>query len=320
MILKGTVSHDGAYRICYLNGKDIVFSGIKSDFFTVKYDYNHLPDNDHTTPVKSKGSYIDMKIVDLALVTGGIVKNDIYHGEKGVLSSFANRIEVILKSAINENPRITRPISGIDYQRIDPSTKSQAIQCADFIKNSFANGNEVVLEVNSYTSQLIFQPDASEAFEETVKELGWLLGFKAQRPEKDFGQGPDVLWEVGDKTYFVIECKNGVTSANPINKHDCNQMNGSIVWFSGKYGDDFKGIPIMIHPKTEFEYAASLDASVGIINGKQLEGLRNEIRKCASSICAGTWGDPATISGILKDNGLTKDGIQKLLLKPNRVE
>ena len=228
--------------------------------------------------------------------------------------------QVILKSAINENPRITRPISGIDYQRIDPSTKSQAIQCADFIKNSFANGNEVVLEVNSYTSQLIFQPDASEAFEETVKELGWLLGFKAQRPEKDFGQGPDVLWEVGDKTYFVIECKNGVTSANPINKHDCNQMNGSIVWFSGKYGDDFKGIPIMIHPKTEFEYAASLDASVGIINGKQLEGLRNEIRKCASSICAGTWGDPATISVILKDNGLTKDGIQKLLLKPNRVE
>jgi len=227
--------------------------------------------------------------------------------------------QIILKSAINENPRIIRPISGIDYQRIDPSTKSQSIQCAEFIKSNFANGNELILEANSYTSQLIFQPDTSEVFEETLKELGWLLGFKAQRPEKEFGQGPDVLWEVGDKTYFVIECKNGVTSDNPINKHDCNQLNGSIVWFSGKYGAEFKCVPMMIHKNTEYEHAASLDEKVGIIDKNKLDDLRFAIRKCTSSIAAGTWGDTTAIGIILKDNGLTREGIQKLLIKPRRA-
>ncbi|HEV2329753.1 MAG TPA: hypothetical protein VGY56_13305 [Verrucomicrobiae bacterium] len=227
--------------------------------------------------------------------------------------------QLILKAAINDNPRIIRPVGGIDYQRINPSNKSQFVQCADYIKSNFENGNELVLEANSYASQLIFQPDAAENFEETVRELGWLLGFKAQRPEKEFGQGPDVLWEVGDKTYFVIECKNGATSENPINKHDCNQLNGSIVWFSGKYGGEFKCVPVMIHRKTDYEHAASLDEKVGIIDEEKLDALRNAVRKCASAIAAARWGDSTAIGAVLNESGLTKEGIQKLLVKPRRV-
>jgi len=91
------------------------------------------------------------------------------------------------------------------------------------------------------------------------------------------------------------------------------------VWFSGKYGAEFKCVPMMIHKNTEYEHAASLDEKVGIIDKNKLDDLRFAIRKCTSSIAAGTWGDTTAIGIILKDNGLTREGIQKLLIKPRRA-
>ena len=223
--------------------------------------------------------------------------------------------QLILRTAIKENPRIIRPIGGIDYQRLAPSVKSQAIQCSEFIKNNFENGNRLILEVDSLLSQLIFQPDTANAFEETLKELGFIIGYNSQRPEKEFGRGPDVLWEAGDRSYFINESKNGVTSNGPINKGDCNQMNGSLVWFAKEY-PGCTAIPLMIHPSNEFEYAASLPANVGIMTGEKLDAFRQAVRQFATASANATWGDPKVIGVILNDCGLTKTSFSKFLKKP----
>ena len=43
-------------------------------------------------------------------------------------------------------------------------------------------------------SDLRFSPDTSNKFEAAVNDLAWFIGISAQRPEKDYGEGPDNLW------------------------------------------------------------------------------------------------------------------------------
>jgi hypothetical protein len=227
--------------------------------------------------------------------------------------------QVILRSAVGENPRVTRPLGGIDYRRLSPSSISQANQCAAFLKSAYHDGNRLIVEVNSYLAQLAFQPDTADAFEEVVKDVGTFLGFSAQRPEKEFGRGPDVLWEVGERTYFIIECKNGVASKQPINKHDCNQLNGSTVWFHEKYDATCSVVPIIIHPVGEYEYAASLDADTRVITEAKLDELRDAIRQFAVAAASGDRGDASKVGGMLQHSGLTKGNFVKFLIAPTRT-
>jgi hypothetical protein len=50
---------------------------------------------------------------------------------------------------------------------------------------------------------------SSNQLEDGMKRLGLFLGFHSERPERDYGVGPDVLWLPNDKYGIVIECKGG---------------------------------------------------------------------------------------------------------------
>ena len=70
--------------------------------------------------------------------------------------------------------------------------------------------------------KLIFEKDTHEEFEEAIKEVLNLIGFIANRPEKETGIGPDDFCVISEKDYLVIECKNE-TVTEKICKHDCEQ-------------------------------------------------------------------------------------------------
>ena len=40
-----------------------------------------------------------------------------------------------------------------------------------------------------------------------MQEIGELLGFEAQRPEKMFHEGPDNLWKVSNNEYLLLSVK-----------------------------------------------------------------------------------------------------------------
>jgi hypothetical protein len=67
-----------------------------------------------------------------------------------------------------------------------------------------------------------------------MHDLGLHLGFSAQRPERDTGEGPDVLWSLGELAYLVIECKSRSTM-DAIWRHDAEQLSHSMDWFDEKY-------------------------------------------------------------------------------------
>lgn len=189
-----------------------------------------------------------------------------------------------LMSAATVNLRITKPIQGISYHKLESGVMDQARICREYFELSFNNPNQIVIEVNGLLESLIFKPDTANSFEESLKRIARFIGFNSQRPEAEYGKGPDLLWEVGGLEYFVIECKNGATS-DTICKRDCNQLNGSGEWFINNYDRTCKFTPILIHPSVKFEYAASPKSNTRIIDEEKLTSLRKNILEFINSLC-----------------------------------
>jgi hypothetical protein len=188
-----------------------------------------------------------------------------------------------LMSAVKDNSQVIHPIEGIQYNRLIPADVSQAQEIVDYIK--LKGPNKYILFVNKLIEQLVFLPGTANTFEQAFMDLAYVIGFRGQRPEKQFRKGPDVLWSVGNSKYFVIECKNGAVT-DQISKHDCNQLNGSINWFYEKYDETNYLVPIMVHKSNKFEYAASPNKDIRIINETTLEYLKTNLKSFANGVAA----------------------------------
>jgi hypothetical protein len=179
--------------------------------------------------------------------------------------------------------------------------------------NKFIEGNELIIWVNGLLDDLDWGEEGSRRFEAAMRELGAFLGFGSERPEDQVGVGPDNLWALGAQRYLVIECKSGAVLAERVGKHDTNQLNGSIVWFGKKYDATSTMTPVLIHPKTVFEHAASPDARIRVINGAGLTRLRDAIRACAVALARkGGFTEAKEVQRQLKFHKLDADQIVAL--------
>ena len=78
-------------------------------------------------------------------------------------------------------------------------------------------------------------PTASAArYEQSLADLGGFLGFDAERPEKVYSKGPDVLWRTDGAFDFVIEAKSKKED-NPLYKNDHAQLLEAEAWFKTAY-------------------------------------------------------------------------------------
>ncbi|HBN8277940.1 TPA: DEAD/DEAH box helicase family protein [Pseudomonas aeruginosa] len=217
----------------------------------------------------------------------------------------------LVLSAANDNPRSLKPIDGIGYHKLEGELLDQARECKNFLQE-FANPNVPIIELNGILEDLRFEPETATRFELAFAQLARFIGFASQRPETESGKGPDVLWRIGPTQYLVIECKNGATT-DTINKHDCNQLNGSGEWFENKYGAEMSYIPVMIHCANKFEHAASPKATIRIMNSEKLDLLKTNIREFIKSVCSqGYIGDETQIRNQLLQLKLRASDFQLL--------
>lgn len=186
-------------------------------------------------------------------------------------------------AALTDNQRLLKPLAGTTYHRLSAPTSGQAATAVQFMTR-FLEGNDIIIWVNGLLEDLQWGEEGSKRFEAAMKDLGSFLGFGSERPEDQVGRGPDNLWALGNSAYLVIECKSGAVLADRISKHDTNQLNGSIVWFDEKYGHTCTRRPIMVHPKTIFEHAASPHPDIRIVNGPGLDKLRDAIKAYSVSL------------------------------------
>jgi hypothetical protein len=191
-------------------------------------------------------------------------------------------------------------------KRALPKT-SQAAAAVTFM-NRFLEKNDLILWVNALIEALAWGEENSKKFEAGMLDLGSFLGFGSQRPENDTGRGPDNLWALGGLEYLVIECKSGAVKANSINKHDCNQLNGSMNWFAGQYDKSCSAAPVMVHPKTMPEHAATLHADSRIITEECLSRLVEAVRNYSIAISQKNgYADPKVVAEQLQHFRLTKN-------------
>lgn len=88
----------------------------------------------------------------------------------------------------------------------------------------------IIAEFDEAVAELV--PEASAGrYEEALANLGTFLGFEAERLEKTYGVGPDVLWRPDGAFDFVIEAKSEKEEGNPLYKKDHAQLLEAEHWF-----------------------------------------------------------------------------------------
>jgi len=91
----------------------------------------------------------------------------------------------------------------------------------------------MVADFDEAVAELV--PTASAArYEEALANLASYLGFDAERPEKVYKKGPDVLWRTDATFDFVIEAKSKKED-NPLYKNDHAQLLEAEAWFKTTY-------------------------------------------------------------------------------------
>lgn len=220
---------------------------------------------------------------------------------------FTNEIDAqqILKSALTSNRRLTKPIDGIDYERLDAKGMEQARECYWKLKPYVGNSNGLLVQANGILDDLAFQPDSANRFESAMQQIAELIGFRSQRPEVEFKRGPDVLWAVGNLQYFVIECKNEAT-ADRVAKHYVNQLGGSMNWFQERYDHSCSAIPIMVHPSRMIELAATAPEGMRVMTADTLHLFKDAVRKFVQSVATSLDKmDSNHLQKLLEHHGLT---------------
>src|SRR5690606_11181516 len=145
-----------------------------------------------------------------------------------------------------------------------------------YLRN-YPNYQDLMLNVEGVLGDLEFGTSA-EKFETAFKELGLMLGFLSERPDKEFKKGPDNLWCGVSNQYFIFECKSEVNiDRQEINKHEAGQMNTHCAWFEGQYGQSTVK-RILITPTKNLSYHADFTHEVEIMKRGKLKSLRSSVK------------------------------------------
>ncbi len=183
-----------------------------------------------------------------------------------------------------QNPSTLRPLSGLTYQRLQVSA-DQAQQAADFLAGRYASAHELRIGIQAIADDLAFDPERTDEAEEALRQTALHIGLRGERPELEWGSGPDVLWALGQLSYWVIEAKTGATS-DVIHKRDANQLAGSMNWFSDRYDVSCDGVPVMVHPARALAPDARETPGMKVITEDGLGRLRSALVAYATGLAA----------------------------------
>lgn len=178
--------------------------------------------------------------------------------------------------AFNKNSELMKPKEGINYKKIEYINEARTKRIKTYI-NKFENYKEFNMHVDSILDTLSFGVRADK-FEGAFQEIGELLGFNSQRPDKIIRKGPDNLWCVRTNEYIMLECKSEVKAdRKEITKDEAGQMNNHCGWFEEEYGDA-EVRRILVIPTKNLSYYADFTHDVYIMRKNKLKSLKDNIK------------------------------------------
>ncbi|ALF55425.1 helicase [Nostoc piscinale CENA21] len=198
-----------------------------------------------------------------------------YYWEKTDLS------QQLQQQAYADNYNLLRPQVIPPYVALtNPGRQAEAI--VDQISNYKLHRRGYMLWFRQTISDLVPEAPANR-FEEALEYLGLMLGFRAERPEKIYAKGPDVLWLLDDKLGLVIEAKSRKYENNPLNKDNYGQLLTSVEWFKKEY-PTYSCIPVSVHPNINTTKAIVVNDSKALTLNK-LNQLITDIGLLIKELC-----------------------------------
>ena len=181
------------------------------------------------------------------------------------------------KIAFTKNLQLLKPKEGISYKALDFINENRISRLKSWI-NQHSDYSEMMLAVDDIFGNLTFGED-SERFEKALQDIGILLGFLSQRPDKEFKKGPDNLWCGVNNEFILIECKNEIhEDRDELSKREVSQMNTHCAWFEENYGTDQKVLRIIISPTKNISRLASLGYPVQIMRKNRLRKFKSNVK------------------------------------------
>lgn len=218
-----------------------------------------------------------------------------------------SKAQSIQKKANKANPRLLRPLAGIQYERLAKAAQSQGEQACTWLQSRYASGNDLIVGFNALIQDLDWGPRTKQ-FEQAMADLGWHLGLMAQRPDEDFGEGPDDLWALPTAEFIVVEAKSGADTGHPVKKDDAKQLSNSMDWFHERYPNS-QGVPLLVHPDARFNRQAAIPAGCRVMDTRHLDRLRKVLVELAKQLGADdAFRDPKRVTTALADGRLRVTG------------
>lgn len=226
-----------------------------------------------------------------------------------------------LQRAANlKNRNLLRPRDGVGYEKLDAPARDQGVEAAAFLQRSYPTVSELTIALAALRSDLAWGQENVRRFEQAWADLAWHLGFAGQRPEQDTGRGPDGLWAVGDRRFFVVEAKSGAQDDHPVYKSAAEQLSNATDWFRQEY-PGMDGVPVLIHPRSAFDRQAAIPTGCRVVTIERLERLREAVGRLAAGLAdQDTFRDPARTSRLLVQLGFTaEEFLRRFTVAPTSV-
>jgi len=191
-------------------------------------------------------------------------------------------------SAHTANRIVMQPPQGLKVTKLTIS-QGRVESIAKWIKK---HGDYAQLDIalGDILGRLVFGVKA-DRFEQALDELGLALGFAAERPDKEWKEGPDNLWALDDTNYIVWECKSEVDLRRvEINKSETEQMNRSAAWFQKHY-KGCTAVHIEVHPTHQVQSAAHFLVEVRAMRDRELKAFVKAVRQFFSSFAHANFKD-----------------------------
>jgi len=200
-----------------------------------------------------------------------------------------------------------RPRSGISVKRMNTTVGQQSERAVQWLSKEFPSPLVATLALRAEIDQLAFRPTSYKEFEKALATIGSAVGFASQRPELEFGSGPDVLWCVGNDAYIIIECKNEATT-DSISKQYTDQLSGAVSWFEREYKGSRLLASVIAHPSRNLSAEAAMPANGRVMATEQLQRLREQVGLFIGSTMRGAmFCSPKQLGERLVELGLTPE-------------
>jgi hypothetical protein len=211
------------------------------------------------------------------------------------------------KSANAVNRNLLRPLEGVRYEKLSVPAYAQGAVAAAYLQATYGSGNDLVIGMNALLGDLDWGP-RTRAFEQAWADLAPVIGFASQRPEYETGRGPDGLWAVAGGTFYVIEAKSGVKDEHPVYKSDAEQLSNAMDWFTAEYTTVATAVPVLVHPRAQFDKKAAVPRGCQVITTGRLSLLRDALRKLTAELADGdAFRNPGRVGRLLTAHRLTAD-------------